>query len=252
MTSLFRKFKWWLERRRKEDDLREELEFHLSEETDDRQAEGLTVDQARQAARRDLGNVTLVREDARALWTWTLVEQLAQDVQYALRTMIRNPGFSGLAVLTLALGIGANTAIYSFMDSILIRSLPVQDPASLAVVKWRSQPVNFGAPGGPEFVLHSIDGSTWRESGGVTAAIFPYPAFERLQEVAGPSFSTLFAYRVQIFLQIPTTHHQHADSLHFSHFRRGFLVPLVFEYLIYQFLAWIDLVALRIQFFAGQ
>src|SRR6185503_2857730 len=134
MTSLFRKFKWWLERRRKEDDLREELEFHLSEETDDRQAEGLTVDQARQAARRDLGNVTLVREDARALWTWTLVEQLAQDVQYALRTMIRNPGFSGLAVLTLALGIGANTAIYSFMDSILIRSLPVQDPASLAVV----------------------------------------------------------------------------------------------------------------------
>ena len=194
MTSLFRKFKWWLERRRKEAELREELEFHLSEEADDRQAEGLTVEQARQAALRDLGNVTLVREDARAVWTWTVVEQLAQDVRYALRTMIRNPAFSGLAVLTLALGIGANTAIYSFMDSILIRSLPVQDPASLAVVKWRSQPVNFGAPGGPGFVLHSIDGSTYRDSGGITAAIFPYPAFERLQEVAGPVFSSLFAY----------------------------------------------------------
>ena len=128
MTSLIRKFKWWLERRRKEAELREELEFHLSEEADDRQAEGLTVDQARQAALRDLGNVTLVREDARAVWTWTVVEQLAQDVRYALRTMIRNPAFSGLAVLTLALGIGANTAIYSFMDSILLRSLPVAGP----------------------------------------------------------------------------------------------------------------------------
>ena len=194
MTSLFRKFKWWLERRRREDDLREELEFHLSEEAGDRQAEGLTVEQARQAALRDLGNVTLVREDARRVWTWTVAEQLAQDVRYALRTMIRNPAFSGLAVLTLALGIGANTAIYSFMDSILLRSLPVQDPASLAVVKWRSQPVNFGAPGGSGFVLHSIDGSTYRDSGGITAAIFPYPAFERLQEVAGPVFSSLFAY----------------------------------------------------------
>ncbi len=194
MTSLFRKFKWWLERRRKEDDLREELEFHLSEEADDRQAEGLTAEQARQAALRDLGNVTLVREDARAVWTWTVVEQLAQDVRYALRTMIRNPAFSGLAVLTLALGIGANTAIYSFMDSILIRSLPVPDPGSLAVVKWRSRPVNFGAPGGPEFVLHSIDGSTYPEAGGVTAAIFPHPAFERLREIAGPIFTSLFAY----------------------------------------------------------
>jgi hypothetical protein len=186
MTSLFRKFKWWLERRRKEDDLREELEFHLSEEADERRADGLTAGQARQAALRDLGNVTLVREDARTVWTWTLLEQLVQDLRYALRMMIRNPAFSTLAVLSLALGIGANTAIYSFMDSILLRSLPVSDPASLAVVKWRSGPVTFGAPGGSGHVLHSIDGSTYRDSGGITAAIFPYPAFERLHEVSGP------------------------------------------------------------------
>ena len=194
MTSLFRKFKWWLERRRREDDLREELEFHLSEEAGDRQAEGLTVEQARQAALRDLGNLTLVREDARRVWTWTVVEQLAQDVRYALRMMLRNPAFSALAVLSLALGIGANTAIYSFMDSILLRSLPVSDPASLAVVKWRSGPVNFGAPDGSGHVLHSIDGSTYRDGGGTSAAIFPYPAFERLQQVSGPVFSSLFAY----------------------------------------------------------
>jgi predicted permease len=80
------------------------------------------------------------------------------------------------------------------MDSILLRSLPVADPASLAVVKWRSGPVNFGAPGGSGHVLHSIDGSTYRESGGISGAIFPYAAFERLQEVSASVFSGLFAY----------------------------------------------------------
>jgi hypothetical protein len=81
MTSLFRKFTWWMRRRRKEDELREELQFHLAEEAEERQADGLPEDQARRAARRDLGNVTLLREDTRALWTWTPLEQLAQDLR---------------------------------------------------------------------------------------------------------------------------------------------------------------------------
>ena len=128
MTSLFRKFTWWLQRRRKEDELREELQFHLAEEADERQADGLPEDEARWAARRDLGNVTLLREDARTLWSWILLEQLAQDVRYGLRAMFKNRLFTALAALSLALGIGANTAIYSFMDAILLRSLPVSDP----------------------------------------------------------------------------------------------------------------------------
>src|ERR687891_1105275 len=162
MTSRFRKFTWWVHRRRKEDELREELEFHLANEADERQADGLTEDQARWAARRDLGNVTLLREDTRTLWTWTPLEQLAQDLRYALRMMFKNRAFSALAALSLALGIGANTAIYSFMDSILLRSLPVSDPASLVVVKWRARPFNFAAGG--EFVMHSVDGRTYRDS----------------------------------------------------------------------------------------
>lgn len=67
-----------------------------------------------------------------------LHEELARDIRYALRTMAGNRAFTALAALSLALGIGANTAIYSFMESILLRSLPVSDPASLVVVKWRS------------------------------------------------------------------------------------------------------------------
>ena len=156
MNAFLRKFTWWANRRRREDELREELEFHLANEADERQSDGLTEHEARWAARRDLGNVTLVREETRSLWSWILLEQLAQDVRYGLRTMFRNRLFTALATLSLALGIGANTAIYSFMDSILLRSLPVPDPASLVVVKWRSGPVNFRAN---EFVLHSIDGA---------------------------------------------------------------------------------------------
>jgi predicted permease len=193
MTSLFRKLTWWIQRRRKEDELREELQFHLSEEVDERRAVGLPEDQARWAARCDLGNVTLIREDTRTLWSWILLDQLAQDLRYGVRTMFKNRLFTALAALSLALGIGANTAIYSFMDSILLRSLPVSDPDSLVVVKWQSRPISFS--NGDQFVMHSIDGSTYRDGAGTTAAIFPFPAFERLQEASAPVLSSLFAHK---------------------------------------------------------
>ena len=151
--TFFRKLSWWLHRRRREAELREELEFHIDEEADARQAEGLPSDQARLAARRDLGNVTLLREETRTLWSWMLLEQFAQDIRFAFRSMLKNRMFTALAALSLALGIGANTAIYSFMDAILIRSLPVSDPASLAVIKWRARPVELGH--GPESLPRS-------------------------------------------------------------------------------------------------
>ena len=156
----------------------------------ERRAEGLPASEAAWAARRDLGNATLLREDARTLWSWVLLEQLAQDVRYGLRGMFKNRLFTGLAALSLALGIGANTAIYSFMDSILMRSLPVSDPASLIVVKWHSGPVNRD-----QFVMHSGDGRTYRDPTGVIAAIFPFPAFERLHDASAPVLSSLFAHK---------------------------------------------------------
>ena len=190
MIPFFRKVAWWFRRRRKEDEVREELQFHLAEEADELHTGGLPADQAASAARRDLGNVTLVQEDARALWSWILLEQLAQDVRYGVRAMFKNRMFTALAALSLALGIGANTAIYSFMDSILLRSLPVSDPASLVVVKWRSQPVN-----GSDFVMHGGDGSVYRDGAGRVAAVFPFPAFEHLREVSAPVLSSLFVHK---------------------------------------------------------
>src|SRR5262249_51521200 len=139
MSVLFRKLKWLLERRTKEAELEEELRFHLEEETEERRAIGLPDPDARSAAKRELGNLTQLREETRSAWGWTLIEQLAQDLRYAFRTMAGNKLFSALAILSLALGIGANTAIYSFMDSILMRSLPVSDPESLAVMNWHTK-----------------------------------------------------------------------------------------------------------------
>jgi macrolide transport system ATP-binding/permease protein len=194
MRSLFQKARWWLRGREKEEELRDELQFHLDEECDARRADGLTEDDAMLAARRDLGNVTLPKEDARELWSWVLVEQLAQDVRYGLRGMVKNRLFTALAALSLSLGIGANAAIYSFMDAILLRSLPVGDPASLVVVKWRSQAIVFGS-GSAASVLHSMDGSTYDDRGSTSAAIFPFQAFEHLRTVSAPVLSSLFAYK---------------------------------------------------------
>lgn len=187
MTSLFRKFRWWVHRRRKEDELREELQFHLEEEAGERQADGLSEDQARRAARRDLGNVTLLQEDTRTLWTWAPLEQLAQDVRYGLRTMAANKTFSAMAMLSLALGIGANTAIFSFMDSILLRSLPVREPESLVILSWRT-------PQREIYGSNRHDNSFADPNGGFVGGFFSYPAFELLRK-DDSVFSIVFGYQ---------------------------------------------------------
>ena len=191
--TLFRRFIWWLRQHSKEAQLREELQFHLDQEARERREAGVPEDEATWAARRDLGNEAKLREDVRSLWTWRPLDELSQDLRFALRTMFKTRAVAVFAIFSLALGIGANTAIYSFMDAILLRSLPIADPDSLVVVSWRSRPINFGR--GDEFVMRSMDGSTYRFSGGVESRIFPFPAYERLQEVSAPAFSSLFAHK---------------------------------------------------------
>ena len=105
--------------------------------------------------------------------------------------MATHRAVSIFAALSLALGIGANTAIYSFMDAVLLRTLPVPDPDSLVVMTWRAKPFTFSKGG--EFVLRSISGSTYQTSdGSVEARIFPYPGFERLRDASTPFLSSIF------------------------------------------------------------
>src|SRR5436190_6232378 len=90
MTSFLRKLSWLARRRQKDAELQEELQFHLDEDTDDRTDDGVPTDEARRAARRRLGSLAIVGEDTRAAWTWTLLEQLAQDLRYGLRMLAAN------------------------------------------------------------------------------------------------------------------------------------------------------------------
>jgi macrolide transport system ATP-binding/permease protein len=121
-------------------------------------------------------------------------EQFAQDTRYAVRTMAGRPLFTAMAALSLALGIGANTAIYSFLDSILMRALPVQDPESLVVVNWHSKD--------HPAVAHSFSGSTYKDAHyGYTSGNFPFAAFESLvanQQVFSHTFAFSGAGRLNV------------------------------------------------------
>jgi predicted permease len=121
------------------------------------------------------------------------LSELGQDIRYGCRTMTANKAFSALAVLSLALGIGANTTIYSFMESILLRSLPVADPGSLVVLNWHSPPPQDASKKWIH-VMHAVQGMAWPgDKGAMVSGMFPYGAFETLRE-ENPVFSTLFGY----------------------------------------------------------
>jgi predicted permease len=113
------------------DDLEEEIRCHLQMEKRENLESGMPPEEAHYAALRRFGNVTLAQERSREVWGWNWLEDLAQDVRYGLRMLARNPGFTAVAVLTLALGIGANTAIFSLLNTLMLRMLPVRDPGQL-------------------------------------------------------------------------------------------------------------------------
>jgi macrolide transport system ATP-binding/permease protein len=182
-----------MESAKRSEALREEMELHLAEKAAELQAEGLTLERARAEARRRFGNVGRKQEESREIWITRFWSELGQDVRYGCRTMIANKAFSAVAVLSLALGIGTNTVIYSFMESILLRSLPVADPESLVVLNWHSPPPRDGSKEWVH-VMHGVQGMAWPgDKGAMVSGMFPYGAFETLR-VENPVFSTLFGY----------------------------------------------------------
>jgi len=119
--------RWW-RRQDREQDLERELSSHLESEAAEQQESGLSAEQARYAARRAFGNTSLIKEDVREMWRGAFLDRLWQDIRYAVHVLSKNYGFSAVAVLSLALGIGANTAIFSVIDGVLFRPLPYGDP----------------------------------------------------------------------------------------------------------------------------
>ncbi len=152
------------QRRRLYSDLDDEIAFHLEQRVEELVAHGVSVKEATAAARREFGNVGLVKETAREVWGWRWLEDLVGDLRFGARMLRKNPGFTAVVVLTLALGIGANTATFSAVYSLLLKPLPYPDSERL-VFLWCRQP-SRGIPELPPAIpdyfdwekqLHSFD-----------------------------------------------------------------------------------------------
>jgi hypothetical protein len=197
-------------------DVDDEVAFHLAMRERDRRLDGLDPDDARREARRQFGNPTAISENTRDMWTFPSFDSLVKDVRFALRTLRKSPGFTFVAVFALAVGIGANTAIFSLVDAMLVRGLPYPDADRLVVlignvqrvdverrgasypdyVDWRDQSSRFEAmavydgnattisePGDPERIQIEAVSAPYFEVLGVTPAM---GRTFRMDEDAGP------------------------------------------------------------------
>ena len=179
------------------DHLGDDIRDHIERETRENIDRGMSPAEARAAALRAFGNVTRAMEDTRAIWISVWLEQLLQDIRYGVRGLLRNPGFAAVVVLTLALAIGMNTAVFSLVNAILVRPLPYPDPdrlvwlgnynrffkaemvASPDYVDWNEQAASFAAmaaygtaghtlataAGAGQFVLAGVTPGFWEISG---------------------------------------------------------------------------------------
>jgi predicted permease len=176
-------------RRSQEDaELADELESHIQHEIDENLARGMSAQEARRQAHIKLGNPLVIRDRVWEANRLSWIEDTWRDLRYAARILARTPTFTCVAVLVMALGIGANTAIYSFLDSLLLRSLPVSDPASLVVMNWHMKTSRRG-----ETVMQSMSGTTYDDKAAEVGGIFPYAAFELFRKDKA-AFSDVFAY----------------------------------------------------------
>src|SRR5258708_1073621 len=156
LSEIRRRARMLVSREQFDRELEEEMRLHRELREQQQVQVGVSLEEARLVARRRFGNATLLKETSRAMWGWTWLEDFFHDLSHGVRILRKTPGFTAVAVLTLALGIGANTAIFSVVNALILRPLPVEKPATLV-----------------QFLRHGWFG---------TGSHFSYPDFEELRD----------------------------------------------------------------------
>src|SRR4029453_9949805 len=197
-SSMWHRLVALVQRRRLERDLEDEVAFHLAMREADLRAGGAPDPAAREMARRRFGNVTHLKEQTRDMWLFPSLESIVQDVRFALRTLRKSPGFTTVAVLALAIGIGGNTAIFSLADAMRARALPYHDPPQLVQLCGNVQRARVERRGAsyPDYVDWRAQAKSFVDMAafaGQTLTLFTGEEPERIQTefVAAPYFSLL-------------------------------------------------------------
>jgi predicted permease len=143
-------------RKRSAEDFAEEIKSHLALEADELRAEGLSEAEARRRANVEFGNASLAKEKFRLRGRWQALDKIARDLRFSFRSLLKSPGFALTAILTVALGVGANTAVFSVMNAVLLRSLPVADPTRLAYIRPSNAPRRTGTINSRETLSYAV------------------------------------------------------------------------------------------------
>ncbi|MGC4052669.1 MAG: ABC transporter permease [Paludibaculum sp.] len=151
LGEFWRRLAFLLRRRQFEKDLEEEMRHHTESKADSYVEDGVPADEARYRARRQFGNATLLAERSRETWGWSSLEVFLQDIRYAVRQLRRAPGFTTVAVLCLAVGIGVNSTMFSLADGMWLRPLPVKDPRGLVYLSMATDRDAFDGVSFPEY-----------------------------------------------------------------------------------------------------
>src|ERR1700743_1169777 len=160
---------------RQDRELNEELSAHLEMLVEEKRRQGMNEEEARRAAAVHFGGITQTEESYREGRGLHFIETFLQDLRYALRLLRRTPGFAAVVVISLALGIGANTAIFSAIDAVMLRMLPVEDPQKLVMLEWH-------AKDWPEKYVEDLEGSSFGSgTEGQTSYSFTYPQYQQFK-----------------------------------------------------------------------